>query len=49
MSCPFIDRAFDDDWGLEDPTGKSDEAFRKTMQEIEKKILELKRELTETV
>ena len=49
VSCPFIDRAFDDDWGLEDPTGKSDEAFRKTMQEIEKEILELKRELTETV
>ena len=27
VSCPFIGRAFDDNWGLEDPTGKTDEAF----------------------
>ena len=25
VGCPFIGRAFDDNWGLEDPTGKSDE------------------------
>ena len=24
VGCPFIGRAFDDNWGLEDPTGKSD-------------------------
>lgn len=23
VGCPFIGRAFDDNWGLEDPTGKS--------------------------
>ena len=40
VSCPFIGRGFDDDWGLEDPTGKSDEEFVKVIKEIERKILE---------
>ena len=40
--CPFIGRAFDDNWGLEDPTGKSDEEFRIVIKEIENRILELK-------
>lgn len=42
VGCPFIGRAFDDNWGLEDPTGKSDEEFIKMIKQIEKKILELK-------
>lgn len=42
VSCPFIGRAFDDNWGLEDPTGKSDEKFKIIIKEIENKILELK-------
>ena len=28
VGCPFIGRTFDDNWDLEDPTGKSDEQFR---------------------
>jgi arsenate reductase len=43
VGCPWIGRDFDDNWGLEDPTGKSDEEFRKTIAKIEEKILELKR------
>ena len=43
VGCPFIGRSFDDNWGLEDPTGKSDEAFKLVMEEIRKKILELKK------
>ena len=43
VGCPFIGRAFDDNWGLEDPTGKSDEEFKIIIQEIEKKILELRK------
>ena len=42
VSCPFIGRPFDDNWGLEDPTGKSDEEFKKIIREIEKRVLELK-------
>ena len=43
VGCLFIDRPFDDNWGLEDPTGKSDEAFKLVIEEIRKKILELKK------
>lgn len=43
--CPFIGRAFDDNWGLEDPTGKSDEEFKLVIGQIEKKILELKKSI----
>ena len=42
VGCPFIGRAFDDNWGLEDPTGKSDEEFKAVIKEIEKRVLELK-------
>ena len=42
VGCPFIGRPFDDNWGLEDPTGKSDEEFVKIIKQIETKILDLK-------
>lgn len=45
VACPYIGRAFDDNWGLEDPTGKSDEEFIQVIREIEKRILELKEQL----
>ncbi|MBR5565225.1 MAG: arsenate reductase ArsC [Roseburia sp.] len=45
VGCPFIGRAFDDNWGLEDPTGKEDKDFRLIIAEIESNILRLKREL----
>lgn len=42
VSCPFIGRDFDDNWGLEDPTGKSDKEFIQVIQEIERRILSMK-------
>ena len=42
VGCPYVGRDFDDNWGLDDPTGKSDEAFRSVIKIIEEKILELK-------
>ena len=45
VGCPFVGRAFDDNWGLEDPTGKSDEEFKRIISEIENRILQLKNEL----
>lgn len=42
VECPFIGRPFDDNWGLEDPTGKSDEEFVSIIKQIETKILDLK-------
>ncbi len=38
VGCPYIGRAFDDDWGLADPTGKSDEYFVQVIEEIARKI-----------
>ena len=38
VGCPYIGRAFDDNWGLQDPTGQSDEVFIKVIKEIEKRI-----------
>ena len=43
--CPFIGRPFDDNWGLEDPTGKSDEEFKIVIEQIKHDILELKSRL----
>ena len=42
VGCPYIGRAFDDNWGLDDPTGKSDEEFKLVIRQIEKRIIELK-------
>lgn len=43
--CPFIGRDFDEDWGLEDPTGKSDLEFKKIIKKIEENVLRLKEAL----
>ena len=45
VECPFIGRTFDDNWELEDPTGKSDEEFKIIIKKIENKVLQLKKEL----
>ncbi|MDD6810350.1 MAG: arsenate reductase ArsC [Lachnospiraceae bacterium] len=45
VGCPFIGRVFDDNWGLEDPTGKPDEEFKVIIKEIEKRVLELKKRI----
>ena len=45
VGCPFIGRPFDDNWGLDDPTGKSEEEFVKIIRKIETKILQLREEL----
>ena len=38
VGCPYIGRAFDDNWNLPDPTGQSDEVFKSVIAEIEKRI-----------
>ena len=39
--CPFLESNHEEDWGLEDPTGKSDEEFIQTAKIIEKKVKDL--------
>ena len=41
VGCPYIGRDFDDNWALEDPTGKSDEVFIHVIEEIARKIKQL--------
>lgn len=38
VTCPYVGKSFDDNWNLDDPTGKSDDEFIKVIQEIEKRI-----------
>ena len=45
VTCPYVGRPFDSDWGLEDPTGKADEEFKQIIEEIETKILQMRSEL----
>ncbi len=45
VNCPFIPAKHREDWGLDDPTGKEDEAFIKTIRLIEEKILDLKKRI----
>ncbi|MPM50153.1 Arsenate reductase [bioreactor metagenome] len=39
--CPIVPGKHIEDWGLEDPTGKSDEEFIKTAKIIEDKVKDL--------
>lgn len=45
VDCPFLPCKHREDWGLEDPTGKSDEEFRRVIKTIEAKIINLKQAL----
>lgn len=39
--CPFLPSRHEEDWGLDDPSGKSDEEFIKTAKAIEEKVKNL--------
>ena len=45
VRCPFLPCKLREDWGLEDPTGKSDEFFLEIINKIEQKVLELKEKI----
>lgn len=38
VQCPFVPCEYREDWGLDDPTGKGDEAFLQAVREIEAKM-----------
>ena len=42
VQCPNIPCSLREDWGLEDPTGKDDDAFIETIRLIEEKIINLR-------
>jgi arsenate reductase len=45
VECPYLRCKHREDWGLDDPTGKSDEEFKKVNSIIEARIIELKKKL----
>ena len=45
VQCPLLPCQWREDWGLDDPTGKPDEEFLKTIRRIEEEILALKQRL----
>ncbi len=45
VSCPYLPCKRREDWGLEDPTGKSDEEFIAVINKIKTKIKHLAEEL----
>jgi len=40
--CPYLPADYVEDWGLDDPTGKNDDEFRKVILTIEQKVKDLK-------
>ena len=38
VGCPYIEKGIDDDWGLPDPTGQSDDVFIEVIEQIEDNI-----------
>lgn len=45
VQCPTLPCSRREDWGLADPTGQSDEAFTAVIDEIERRILQLRDQL----
>lgn len=41
VNCPIIPCKYREDWGLNDPTGKDDVEFSKTIHKIHSNVLEL--------
>lgn len=48
VNCPWLPCKHREDWGLDDPTGQSDEVFLATINAIESKVLDLKRRILDS-
>ena len=48
VQCPFLPCKYREDWGLVDPTGKTEDEFIKTAKLIETKIRDLMRRIQES-
>ncbi len=46
VGCPYISKGFDDNWGLQDPTGQSDEVFVDIIRQIEEKVKTLPNQIS---
>lgn len=41
VACPFLPSKHEEDWGLDDPTGRGEEEFKRTAIIIEEKVKDL--------
>lgn len=41
VNCPYLPSKHREDWGLDDPTGKSDDEFKKIISTIEQNVFDL--------
>lgn len=48
VNCPYLPCTRREDWGLEDPTGQDDGAYEAVMEEIRRRILQLRQSLLST-
>ncbi len=48
VNCPYLPCSHREDWGLDDPTGNTDEVFIDVIKKIEGKIFKLKEQLKNT-
>lgn len=48
VECPYLPCKHREDWGLDDPTGQSEEIFEQTAKMIEEKVLNLKKQIYAT-
>lgn len=46
VSCPNVPSQYAENWGLDDPSGQSDEVFEETIRKIEENINCLKKKLS---
>lgn len=49
VQCPYLPCKHREDWGLDDPTGKTEDEFINTAKVIEEKVKDLKRRIMELV
>lgn len=45
VKCPYDPARSRQDWGLEDPSGKSDEEYLRVIQQIHNKVMDLKQQI----
>jgi arsenate reductase len=45
VACPCLPGKHQEDWGLDDPTGKSDQEFEAVIAKIEQKVKELAKKI----
>ena len=46
VSCPNVPLQYAEKWGLDDPSGKEDDAFVDIITQIQSKVLALKKKLS---